>query len=76
MAEKKDKYGRKEPPEHDEWIDIWHSLEKADRGWIITGPIYAIVSNWKALVVIFLFIAWLNSPDILDFLAFVRGDGK
>jgi hypothetical protein len=59
------KYGRKDPPEHSEWTDIWDALEKADKGWIITGPIYAVVSNWKALLVIGFVIFAVNSPRIV-----------
>ena len=76
MSDEDDKYGRKEPPEPHEWHDIWKSLEKSDKGWIITGPIYAVVSNWKALVVIALLLAWINSPEILNIFSRLRGGGE
>lgn len=71
----KEPYGRKEPPEESEWHAIWSALEKADKSWIITGPIYAVVSNWKALLVIFAVITWVNSPEILAALKTLMGVG-
>jgi hypothetical protein len=47
-----------------EWPDIWRSLEKSDKGWIITGPIYAVVKNWKALAVIVGVLFLLNQPEV------------
>jgi hypothetical protein len=64
MADDDDKYGRKEPPELHEWPDIWRSLEKSDKGWIITGPFYAVVKNWKALAVIVGVLFLLNQPEV------------
>jgi hypothetical protein len=63
MADDDDKYGRKDPPEPHEWVYIWRSLEKSDKGWIITGPIWAVVKNWKALAVIAGVLFMLNQPE-------------
>lgn len=73
MADDDKRYGRKEPPEEHEWQYIWRSLEKSDKGWIITGPIYAVVSNWKALAVIVVIIAWLNQPKIIALISEIAG---
>lgn len=56
---------RKTPPEEHEWAGIWDALEKADKGWIVTGPIHAVVSNWKALCVIAAIIVFINGPEIM-----------
>lgn len=69
----KEPFGRKEPPEESEWHAIWSALEKAEKGWIITGPVYAIVSNWKALLVIAAVIVWINSPEIVSALRVLIG---
>jgi hypothetical protein len=39
------------------------SLEKSDKGWIITGPIWAVVKNWKALAVIAGVLFMFNQPE-------------
>lgn len=64
MADDDDKYGRKDPPEPHEWPAIWRSLEKSDKGWIITGPVYAVVKNWKALAVIAGLLIMFNQPEV------------
>lgn len=76
MADDKDKYGRKDPPEPHEWPAIWRALERSDKGWIITGPIYAVVSNWKALLVIAGVIVWINSPELVAYLSSLMGIEK
>lgn len=64
-----DKYnGRKTPPEEDDWLHIWDGIDKAHKSWIITGPLHAVVSNWKALLVIFAILMTLNGPEIIDVL--------
>lgn len=52
------------PPKEEEWAGVWSALEKADKGWVITGPIYAVVSNWKALSVTIGVIIVLNREEV------------
>lgn len=76
MADDDDKYGRKDPPEPHEWPAIWRSLEKSDKGWIITGPIYAVVKNWKALVVIAGLLIAFNQAEFIEGLKMALGAFK
>lgn len=69
----KDPFGRKEPPNEDEWPRIWKAIERSEMSWIIIGPLHAVVSNWKALVVIAGIIVWINSPEIVAALAVLFG---
>jgi len=70
-----DKWTRATPPdpEKDEWQKIWSAIEKAEKSWLITGPIYAIVSNWKALAVVVAAAAWINKPEILQAITVLFG---
>lgn len=67
--------GRDRPPKDDEWTGIWSAVEKAEKSWIITGPIYAVVSNWRALVVIAGVIVFINKDAVQAFLALALGGG-
>lgn len=69
----KDPFGRKNPPEEEEWPRIWRAVERSELAWIIVGPIHAVVSNWKALVVIAGVVVWLNSPKIIAALTALLG---
>lgn len=69
----KDPFGRKEPPEDDEWSRIWRAVERSEMSWLIVGPIHAVVSNWKALLAIAGVIVWINSPEIVAALATILG---
>lgn len=60
--------GRKTPPEAHEWQGIWAALERANKGWVITAPIYAVVSNWKALALAATVVLMLNGARILEIL--------
>jgi hypothetical protein len=75
MADDDDKYGRKDPPARDEWPHIFDGIQKSHKMWIIVGPIFAVVSNWKALVAIVIFVAWLNQSEIAAILATLTGIG-
>lgn len=65
-----DKYnGRGKPPDDDDdWLHIWDGVDKAHKSWIVTGPIHAVVSNWKALAVIGAALMALNGPEIIEIL--------
>ena len=59
------KPGRSTPPEDHEWGGIWKALDRANKSWIVTGPIYAAVTNWKAFAIIVGIVVWLNRPEIV-----------
>ena len=69
--------GRTTPPTDDEWPHIWKKLERADslssKAWVIVGPVYAVVTNWKAIAIIVAGVAWLNRPEILAAIAVLVG---
>ena len=67
--DERDHTARETPPEHDEWHIIWRAVDRANKSWIITGPIHAVVTNWKALLVIGALVLWLNSPKVIAVLA-------
>lgn len=54
--------GPPEDPEH--WEYFHNGIEKAHKSWVVAGPIYAAVTNWKAWVAIVAFIVALNQPEI------------
>lgn len=60
--------GRKTPPEDHEWHGIWDALDKANKGWLITAPFHAVVTNWKAIVIVAALIVYINSEELLTFL--------
>ena len=70
------KTGRSTPPKDDEWRGIWSALEKADRGWIVTGPIHAVITNWKSLAVMGAIVAYVRGPDIIAAVALAMGAVK
>ncbi len=69
--------GRTTPPKDEEWASIWKKLDRADslssKAWVIVGPIYAVVTNWKALGLIIAGVAWLNRPEIIAALTTIAG---
>ena len=67
-----DPYHRKTPPETDsEWQGIWKAIEKAEKSWIIVGPIYAVVTNWKALVIIGGIVLFVNGGDFIEYIKLI-----
>lgn len=65
---------RENPPDDDDWPHIWSALSKARKGWVITGPIHAAVTNWKALLVVGSVIAYLRGDAVIELLAqIIRG---
>ena len=52
------------------------SADRADKTWLIIGPLHAVVSNWRALAVILALIAWFNRPEIANAVAVLIGAGK
>lgn len=56
---------RETPPEDHEWPGIWRALDRANKSWIVTGPIHAAVTNWKAFAIIMGIVVWINRPEIV-----------
>ncbi len=53
------------PKGPDEWKIVWRGVTRANRAWIIIGPIYAVMSNLKAIAFVLLLILYINRPEIL-----------
>ena len=65
---------RTTPPETpDEWAFIWRGAERANDAWTITGPIVAIVRNWKTWATCLGLLLWFNRPDVLAALQVIMG---
>jgi plasmid replication initiation protein len=57
---------RKTPPETDEdWQRLHRSLDRADRAWIVTGPMSAFAEHRKA---------WATAIGITTFLMLRKGE--
>ena len=67
---------REQPKDADEWAYVIEGIEKAHLSWIVTGPIVAIVKNWKALLIIVAVILAINSPRILEAIEALAGVTK
>lgn len=61
-------YGRrKTPPKTDEeHAHIWDSSEKAQKAWVVVGPIHAAVTNWKGWAVIVLVFGFLKGDKVVN----------
>lgn len=57
--------GRQTPPEPHEWGGIWKSLENANKSWVIAGPFYAAVKNWKAWITIGGIVLFIKGDEIV-----------
>lgn len=69
-----DKSTRRTPPENDDdWLHIWRTVDRSSKMWIVVGPIHAVVSNWKALLVIAGVILAINSPRIIAVIEALAG---
>ena len=65
-----------EPPTTpSEWRVIRDGVDKAHKSWVITGPIHAVVTNWKALALVMAVVVYLNRPDIIAALSVLAGAG-
>ena len=65
MGDDDDISTRKNAPDQKEWPTVWRAVDRANKSWLITGPIHAVVTNWKALGVIGVLVLWLNSPKVI-----------
>ena len=75
MGDDKDPTQRSSQPEPDEWGFLWKAADRSNKSWLITGPIYAVVSNWKALAAIGAIVIWWNSPKVTAAIAAYFGVG-
>lgn len=64
---------RNTPPKDDEWPSIWSAIDKAHKGWVVVGPIWAVVSNWKALSVVVGVVLWFNRGGVIEILLALSG---
>lgn len=56
-----------ETPE--DWAHVWGAADKAHKAWVVVGPIWAVVSNWKAIAGLVAFVLWVNYEGVLRVLA-------
>jgi hypothetical protein len=75
MTDNGKRYQRTTPPTKEEWPELWDAIEKADKAWLIIGPIHAVVTNWRALLIVAIVVLWLNNPKILEALRVITGQG-
>ncbi len=61
------------PKGPDEWRYIWLGAERANRAGPVIDPIYAVVTNWKAIAIVIIVILWLNKPEIITALQTIFG---
>ena len=67
---------RTRAPHEKEWPSVWEALERANKTWVITAPIVAIVSNWRAIAVVAAITLALNGQQILAILEAYLGKGQ
>jgi hypothetical protein len=66
---------RTTPPTKEEWPRVWDAVEKAHKGWPIISPFHAVVTNWRALLIVAVVVLWINNPKLLAFLESITGNG-
>ena len=79
MTDKMPPGNRERLPNPEEMPWVWEQLDRARKTWVITGPIHAVVTNWKAIVVVVATISAISvysDPAILAAIANVIGGEK
>ena len=67
---------RREPPETEtEWQRLHRAAYRADQTWLISRPIVAVVTNWRALAIIAAVLVWVNKPEIVGAIQVLLGKG-
>lgn len=61
------------PTTPEEWQSIRAGVDKSHKAWIIIGPFYAVVTNWKAIAIVVGIIVYMNRPDIIAALRIIAG---
>ena len=68
---------RKTPPETDEdWQRLHRALDRADKAWIVTGPMSAFAENRKAWAFGLALFLLLRRNDLPALLEMIPGVGK
>lgn len=66
MDKNEDVSTRSEPPKTEsEWRHFWLGVERAHKSWLIVAPIWAVVTNWRAILVIFGIIAFIRGEELI-----------
>ena len=77
MSDDKDKTTRDTPAEDgSDWQALWRAVERSDKMWWLVGPIHAVASNWKAILVVAGIVVWLSRDDIRAALIVLTGAGQ
>jgi hypothetical protein len=66
MPDKLPPDNRERPPHEHEWAWFWDNADKAQKSWIIVGPIHAAVTNWKAWLIMGGVVAWMRGPELIE----------
>jgi hypothetical protein len=67
---------RKTPPESDEdWEAFWKAVDQSNKSWVVVGPVYAIVANWKAWLAGLAFFALMQRSEFIALLDMLTGRG-
>ena len=64
------------PTTAQEWASIRSGVDKAHKAWIVVGPFHAVVTNWKAILIVLGVVIYINRPDIILALQTLTGGGK
>lgn len=68
---------RQTPPETDEeWQRIWQAVDYAEKSFAVSGPVYAVVSNWKPWAIGIGLFMWLQRTEVLAALEVILGVAK
>ena len=67
----------KVPPETEEdWQRLHQAAERANKTWIVTGPMVAFVTNWKAWLVMLGFVALMRRSEVIAVVDLLTGVAK
>lgn len=74
MADEDDPSKRSTAPKNaSDWSYLWDGASKGRQAWPVTGPIIAVVRNWKALAVVGVLVVWFNRPEIISAISTLLG---
>lgn len=77
MTDKKDPLHNVTRPETDaHWDAIIEGAKKAHKTWVVSGPLVAIVTYWKAFMVMGGAIVAMNAEQIITWIEVYAGVGK
>lgn len=65
--ENKNPLARTEPPKSDdEWSHIFKGVDKAHKSWVVTGPIWHVVTSWRGILAVIAIVSFIRGPEIID----------